>query len=71
MAAAETADCGPCRDKAITALKSTVPPAFSAPMAALPILAPRAAVAEAALAVGDHFCRAGEPPGKRHSILRC
>ena len=71
MAAAETPECGPCRDKVFTALKSTVPPALSVPMAALPLLALHVALAAAARAVGPHFYWAGEPPGKRHPILRC
>jgi len=65
----ETAECGPCRDEVVTASRSTAPPSCSALMTALPLVTP--CVAAAAPAAVPHSYWAGEPPGKRHPILRC
>ena len=70
LGAAGTAECGPCRDHGLTALRSTVPPLCSALMPALPLVAPYA-TAVVAPVVGARFLWAGEPPGRRLPILRC
>lgn len=70
LGATGAAECGPCRDEVFTA-RITVSPAYSAPIAALPLLAPHVSSAAAAPVVGPRLFWAGEPPGRRLPILRC
>lgn len=70
IGAADTPDCGPCRDEAFSAMRSARPAAPDAPMpssfhaalcqivAAVPVLGPRAN-------------ELSQPPGERLPILRC
>jgi hypothetical protein len=70
MGVTGTAECGPCRDEAFTALRSTPPPTCSTMMTAVPLVTSCVA-GVAASVVEPRLFWAGEPPGRRLPILRC
>ena len=70
LGATGTAECGPCRDEEIVAMKGATPQARGVVMTALPVLAPHVAMAVAHVVECPSFW-AGEPPGRRLPILRC